>query len=110
MKQRPTSLWQPATDSKKHANDQANDASQISLNVNGQPVVAKSTDSVATALLRAGYIHFALNTKTGLPLAPACLMGVCFGCVCTIDGRPGSQACLEPVRDGLVITINDSHQ
>ena len=38
----------------------------------------------------------ARHPRTGRPVGPACLMGACFGCVCTIDGRPGSQACLEP--------------
>ncbi len=83
-------------------------APDILLQVNGHSLIAKSTDTVATALLRAGYTHFSISAKTGLPLAPTCLMGVCFGCVCTIDGRTGTQACLEPARDGLVITTDDS--
>jgi NADH dehydrogenase/NADH:ubiquinone oxidoreductase subunit G len=30
-------------------------------------------------------------------------VGVCFGCLCCIDERPGTQACLEPVRDGMTV-------
>lgn len=96
-------LWQAADEPIKCELD-----TEIVLQVNGHPLIAKSTDTVATALLRAGYRHFAISAKTGLPLAPTCLMGVCFGCVCTIDGRTGTQACLEPVRNGLVITTDDS--
>lgn len=96
-------LWQPADDPIEREPDP-----EIVLQVNGHSLTAKSTDTVATALLRAGYTYFAVSAKTGLPLAPTCLMGVCFGCVCTIDGRTGTQACLEPVRDGLVITTDDS--
>ncbi|MFT6302866.1 MAG: hypothetical protein ACI9XK_003549 [Granulosicoccus sp.] len=98
-------LWQAADETIEYELD-----AEIMLQVNGHPLIAKSNDTVATALLRAGYTHFALSAKTGLPLAPTCLMGVCFGCVCTIDGRSGTQACLEPVREGLVIKTDDSVQ
>jgi D-hydroxyproline dehydrogenase subunit gamma len=30
-------------------------------------------------------------------------MGVCFECLVEVDGRPGRQACLTMVRDGMVI-------
>jgi len=103
MSQLPDPLWQPA-DEKQDCEPEL----EIVLQVNGEPLAAMSSDTVATALLRAGYTHFAVNANTGLPLAPTCLMGVCFGCVCTIDGRPGTQACLEPVREGLVITTDGS--
>lgn len=105
MSQTQDPLWQPIGEPMERELDP-----EIVLYVNGHPVIAKSTDTVATALLRAGYTHFAVNAKTGFPLAPNCLMGVCFGCVCTIDGRPGTQACLEPVREGLVITTDYSNQ
>lgn len=75
----------------------------LSLLVNGQPVLARPGETVATVLLRLGYRSFGTSPVTGKPLAPACLMGVCFGCLCRIDGRPGCQACLEPVRDGLTV-------
>lgn len=58
---------------------------------------------MATVLLREGYRAFGRHPVTGAPLAPTCMMGVCFGCLCRIDGRPGSQACLAPVREGLVV-------
>ena len=75
----------------------------VTIRVDGKPVEAAPHDTVATALLAAGHRHFGRNPKTARPLAPACLIGICFGCLCTIDGRPGSQACLEPVRDGLLV-------
>lgn len=73
------------------------------ITVNGRALRTVAGETVATALLREGFDHFGPHPKTGRPLAPFCLMGVCFGCLCTIDGRPGSQACLEPVREGLVV-------
>ena len=108
MSQSTEPLWQASYASVEKAGGQGASEPQIVLQVNGHAVPAITTDTVATALLRAGHTHFALNAKTGKPLAPHCLMGVCFGCVCTIDGRSGTQACLEPVRHGQIITTVES--
>ena len=79
------------------------DPREVEVIVDGRPTRAFADESVATLLLRLGHDHFGTHPKTGAPLAPYCLMGTCFGCTCTIGGRPGSQACLEPVADGLEI-------
>lgn len=75
----------------------------VTIYVNGHPVSASPDETVANVLLRLGLRSFGLNPVTGEPQAPACLMGVCFGCLCRIDERPGVQACLEPVREGLIV-------
>lgn len=75
----------------------------VAVQVDGRTVPAFAGESVATLLLRLGHDHFGPHPTTGAPLAPLCLMGSCFGCLCTINGRPGSQACLQPVVDGLEI-------
>ena len=31
------------------------------------------------------------------------MMGVCFDCLVTIDGRQNMQACMTPAREGMVI-------
>jgi len=71
--------------------------------VDGEPVPAVEGESVASALIAAGRAGFAVSGKTGHRLAPYCLIGACFGCLCEIDGRPQVQACLEPVRTGMVV-------
>lgn len=75
----------------------------VTIHVNGQTVTATPDETVATVLLRLGTRSFGINPASGYPQAPACLMGVCFGCLCRIDGRPGTQACLEQVRDGMAV-------
>jgi aerobic-type carbon monoxide dehydrogenase small subunit (CoxS/CutS family) len=75
----------------------------VTIHVNGRRVAARPDETVATVLLRLGTRSFGTNPVTGQPQSPACLMGVCFGCLCLIDGRPGTQACLEPVREGLSV-------
>ena len=79
---------------------------RIRLVVDGRPIEARAGDSVATALLAAGYRSFASNPATGAPNAAHCLIGHCFGCLCEIDGRPQSQACLVPVADGMVVSTS----
>ncbi len=79
-------------------------AESVRLVVDGRPIAARAGDSVATALLAAGYRSFGCNVATGAPNAAYCLIGSCFGCLCDIDGRPQSQACLVPVAEGMEVT------
>ncbi|MEM0906555.1 MAG: (2Fe-2S)-binding protein [Pseudomonadota bacterium] len=72
----------------------------VNIVVDGNPVAAQEGDTVATVLLCEGRLGF--GAKEG-PLTPYCLIGVCFGCRVTIDGRDGEQACLIPVREGLQV-------
>lgn len=72
---------------------------RVTLRVDGAPLEAREGDTVATALLANGRLAFG----SAGPGTPWCLMGVCFGCLVDIDGRPGEQACLTPVRDGLEV-------
>lgn len=80
----------------------------VGITVDGEPVAAVAGDSVATALLAAGRTAFAASGKTGNRLAPLCLMGVCFGCLCEVDGRPQVQACLTPVREGMTVRTREA--
>src|SRR5690606_33465940 len=86
----------------------APDRPTVVIEVDGAAVQAVAGETVATALLAAGRSAFATSGKTGNPLAPWCLMGVCFGCLCEIDGRPQVQACLTPVRDGMIVRTRRS--
>ena len=76
---------------------------RVRLIVDSRPIEARSGDSVATALLAAGYRSFGRNPATGAPNAAHCLIGNCFGCLCHIDGRPQCQACLVPVAEGMEV-------
>ena len=86
-----------------------NDGDRVRVSVDGEALEARAGDSVATALIAAGRLSFSINPKTGEPSAPFCLIGICFGCLCTVDGRPGVQACLAPVREGMAIDTGRAH-
>lgn len=78
-------------------------AAPLTLVVDGREVVARQGDSLAAALLAAGILACRRTPLSGAPRAPFCLMGVCFECLVTIDGIGRRQACLEPVRPGMVV-------
>jgi len=75
----------------------------VALTVDGKPVLARSGDTGAAALLSAGIDHCRTTPVTGAPRAPYCLMGVCFDCLVTIDGVGSRQACLVAVREGMAV-------
>lgn len=82
----------------------------VTLIVNGQPVEVPAGISVAAALLMAHCSPpWRRSVVLRVPRAPYCLMGVCFECVACVDGRPGCRTCLTPVRAGMHITREGSH-
>lgn len=77
----------------------------LSISVDGQRVEARAGDTVAAALLAAGFEHCRTTPVSGAPRAPYCMMGVCFECLVTVDGVGNRQACLLPVREGMRVEI-----
>ena len=75
----------------------------VAITVDGKTLGARAGDTVAAALLAAGIDHCRTTPVSGAPRAPYCLMGVCFDCLVTIDGVGSRQACLVPVRAGMVV-------
>jgi len=75
----------------------------LTVVIDGVVAHAQEGDSVAAALLAAGYLACRTTAVSGIPRAPYCLMGVCFDCLITIDGVGNCQACLIPARDGMRI-------
>ena len=75
----------------------------LSFTVDGQPIRARTGDTVAAAMLAVGIDHCRTTPVSGAPRAPYCLMGVCFDCLVTIDGVGSRQACLVPVREGMAV-------
>lgn len=69
----------------------------------GTPLAGRAGDTVAAALLAAGHGVFRQTAVGGADRGPWCLMGACFDCLVTIDGTGNRQACLVPLRDGMVV-------
>jgi hypothetical protein len=77
----------------------------VTILVDERPLDAEPGDSVAGALLAAGYTVFRNSPRSRAPRAPLCMIGNCFECLCAIDGVRDRQACLTPVSDGLRVSL-----
>lgn len=75
----------------------------VAFTYEGESVLAKAGDSVACALLAVGILVCRTTTVSGAPRAPYCLMGVCYECLVTIDGRGNQQGCMVEIRAGMRI-------
>lgn len=75
----------------------------VTIWIDNAPHTARSTDTVAAAMLAAGVVSCRTTAVSGVPRAPYCMMGVCFDCLVSIDGIGNRQACLTRVRDGMRI-------
>jgi sarcosine oxidase subunit alpha len=76
----------------------------VRVAIDGQPHEARDGDTVAAAMLAAGFDHCRTTPVSDSPRSPYCMMGVCFDCLVTIDGTGNRQGCLVRVRDGMQIT------
>lgn len=77
------------------------DRDMVDIVVDGVAVTARAGDTVAAAMLAAGWSCCRTTPVTRAPRGPFCLMGVCFECLVTIDGRASQQACLVTVTPGM---------
>ena len=74
---------------------------RVTIVVDGELFDASSGDSVAAALLARHTLAFRTTEVLARPRGPYCLMGACFDCLVTIDGRSNVQACMVQVEAGM---------
>jgi len=86
------------------------DPAAVPVTVDGRPFAARAGDSVAAVLLLAGCLDCRTSPASGDPRGPFCLMGACFDCLVTIDGRPNRQGCRVPVAAGMRIETRRTPQ
>jgi predicted molibdopterin-dependent oxidoreductase YjgC len=74
----------------------------VELEVDGQPITARSGRSIAAALLEQGEPRLR-RSPSGAPRGVYCGIGVCFECRVHVEGRGTVRACVTPVEDGMRI-------
>ncbi len=74
------------------------------ITFDGQPVTAELGEPLAATLLSAGIEATRTSYVSGQPRAAYCMIGHCFECLVVVDGRANQQACLTPVRTGMVVS------
>ncbi len=70
----------------------------IEFFVDGHPVKAYRGETIASALMNAGY--FVSRTLNAKPMGVYCNIGVCHSCVMTVNGISSVRICKTPVTDG----------
>ncbi len=75
----------------------------VVVTINGQTVRCREGDSVAAAMLAAGYADCRDTPVKEVARGPFCLMGICYDCLVTINGLPNQQGCMTPVQVGMNI-------
>ena len=69
----------------------------------GAAISACATDTVASALIAAGYRVFTTAPQDGSARGGFCFVGRCSDCLMVIDGQPGTMACMTPVQEGMSV-------
>jgi sarcosine oxidase, subunit alpha len=91
-----------------HAGEPDHDA--VHLRFDEALVEAQRTDTLATALIRAGVLMTSRSPKYRRPRGPFCLGGDCGTCLVRVDGRPNVRACVTPVREGMRVSSQNSYK
>jgi len=78
-------------------------AGAVEFEFDGKPVRAYLGDTIASALYASGVRIFSRSFKYHRPRGLLCVAGRCPNCLMQVDGVPNVRACIEPVRDGMVV-------
>jgi hypothetical protein len=75
--------------------------SQVTVTVNGTPMVVSAGTTVAAAVVLAG--EACRTSVTGEPRGPLCGMGICFECRTAIDGKAHCRSCQVLCEQGMEV-------
>lgn len=75
---------------------------EVTFTFDGRTLKARSTDTVAAALLANGYKIFR-HSNDNRPRGFFCGIGRCSSCNMVIDGIPNTRACVTRVREGMTV-------
>lgn len=81
---------------------------ELTVSLDGQTLPAVAGQTVGAALTAAGLRSWRQTRHRGRPRGLFCGIGICFDCLLTVDGQPNVRACLEPVREGMLIETSRS--
>ncbi|OGO31428.1 MAG: hypothetical protein A2136_10045 [Chloroflexi bacterium RBG_16_54_11] len=73
------------------------------LQVNGEQVIAYPGETIAVALLAAGWKMFRHTNLSGEPRGMYCGMGLCYDCLVTVNGHPNVRACVTIAQPGDIV-------
>jgi predicted molibdopterin-dependent oxidoreductase YjgC len=77
---------------------------EVTFTFEGQELTGKEGEPIAAALHAAGVRVLRTSTK-GHPRGLFCAIGNCSSCYVVVDGVPNVRSCTEPLRAGMVVTM-----
>lgn len=80
-----------------------NQKEMVNVFIEGLATSVPQNSTVAAAVLAYGIGHSRTTAISNSPRAPFCMMGACYECLMTINGKSNRQACMETVHDGMQI-------
>ena len=80
----------------------------VTFYFDGEPIEALEGDTIASALLSAGYIDFRKSALSDNDRGPYCLMGSCFECLLEVDGVHQQQTCLIEVKNEMRVSREET--
>jgi sarcosine oxidase, subunit alpha len=86
-----------------------NSPAEISFELDGETVLAREGDTVASAMLAQGERVFSRSVKYHRPRGPFCLTGTCTHCLMRVDGAPNVYTCRTRVRSGMQVERQNAY-
>lgn len=80
---------------------------KITIKVNGKEVPAFTGETLMAALIANGYKSLKKSAVLREKRGGLCGMGVCYECLVTVDGVKNLRACMQDVRPGMEIEIEE---
>lgn len=72
----------------------------------GHPVIAHPGETIAAALLAAGYRELRRTRVADRPRGLFCAIGTCFDCLVSVEGGGPVRACVTPVRPDIEVEVS----
>ncbi|MCL5676603.1 MAG: (2Fe-2S)-binding protein [Firmicutes bacterium] len=76
---------------------------RVSFRFDGKEIHGYEGEPIAAALFAAGIRVLGHADNSGSPRGVYCGIGQCYSCRVVIDGVRNQRACIEPVREGIVV-------
>jgi len=80
---------------------------KIAIKVNGKEVTAYLGETLLAALIASGYKQLKNSPVLKEGRGGLCGMGVCYECLVTLDGVKNVRACMQDIRPGMEIEIEE---
>ena len=80
---------------------------EISFSFEGRILKGYEGEPIAAALLAAGIKVLRKSPELNRPRGFFCAIGNCSSCLMEVDGRPNIRVCVEPLRAGMVVRMQE---